>query len=141
MSKPSTIDRRREAPAVAPYEIRLAQDSRWALSEGSRFFEERSAVQDTLRKIASTAKGSIVAFDYFTSEVLESKALLMRSIRASLNAGGEPLKFGVDSTPPSRERVAELLQSCGLTVKEIRTFGDETNGKRSWGGFAVAVVK
>lgn len=34
------------------YESRLNADQRWALSEGSRHFEERSAVQDTLRTIA-----------------------------------------------------------------------------------------
>ena len=36
---------------VVPYEKRLDQDWGRALSEGSRFFEEKSAVQDTLRKI------------------------------------------------------------------------------------------
>lgn len=35
------------------YEQRLASDSRWALSEGSRHFEEKSAVFDALRKITS----------------------------------------------------------------------------------------
>ena len=54
--------------------------------------------------------------------------------------GGEPLKFGVDSTPPSRERLTELLQSCGLTRIEQRTLGQETEGKRAWGGFAIAAV-
>lgn len=34
------------------YESQLDNDPRWALSEGSRFFEEKSAVQDTLKKIA-----------------------------------------------------------------------------------------
>jgi hypothetical protein len=34
------------------YEARLNADPRWALSEGSRHFEERSAVQETLRRIA-----------------------------------------------------------------------------------------
>lgn len=34
------------------YETRLSTDPRWALSEGSRHFEDRSAVQDTLRRIA-----------------------------------------------------------------------------------------
>lgn len=108
--------------------------------EGVTPYLDRAAVEDTLRKIASTAAGSIVAFDYFTTEVLESGALMMRSIRASLNAGGEPLKFGIDSTPPSRDRVAELLNSCGLALIEQRTAGDETGGKRAWGGFAVARV-
>src|SRR4051794_12476907 len=34
------------------YEQRLDRDRRWALSEGSRHFEGKSAVQDALRKIA-----------------------------------------------------------------------------------------
>ena len=109
--------------------------------EGVTPYLDRVAVEDSLRKIASTAQGSLVAFDYFTSEVLKSKALLMRSIRASLSAGGEPLKFGVDSRPPSRERLAELLRSCGLSLSEQRTLGAETDGKRAWGGFAIAAVQ
>lgn len=109
--------------------------------EGVVPYLDAEAVKGTLRKIASTAKGSILAFDYFTSEVLESQDLTMRSVRASLSAGGEPLKFGVDSTPPSRDRVAALLESCGLVLIEQRTAGQEVGGKRSWGGFAVAEVK
>ncbi len=109
--------------------------------EGVMMYLDRESVEDTLRKIASTVKGSIVAFDYFTSEVLDSRALFMRTVRASLNSFGEPLKFGVDSTPPSRERVAGLLQSCGLTLVEQRTFGQETERKRAWGGFSTATVK
>jgi methyltransferase (TIGR00027 family) len=111
------------------------------LWEGVVPYLDQEAVNDTLRKIAGTAKGSIVAFDYFSSEVTESQALAMRSIRASLNAGGAPLKFGIDSTPPLREHVAELVQSCGLTLIDQQTMGQETNGKRAWGGFAVAEVK
>jgi hypothetical protein len=58
-------------------------------------------------------------------------------------AAGEPLTFGVDSTPPSRERLAELLRSCGLSLGEQRTLGveRETEGKRAWGGFATAIVE
>ena len=108
--------------------------------EGVVPYLDQETVKDTLRKIASTARGGILAFDYFTSQVLESQALSMRSVRASLSASGEPLKFGVDSTPPSRERVAELLQSCGLALIEQRTLGQETEGKRAWGGFAIEAV-
>ena len=109
--------------------------------EGVIMYLEREAAESTLRKIASTAGGSIVAFDYFTSEVLESQTLFMRTVRASLQSFGEPLKFGIDSTPPSRERLAELLQPCGLTLVEQQTLGQETEGQRAWGGFAIAVVK
>jgi hypothetical protein len=55
-------------------------------------------------------------------------------------AEGEPLRFGIDSTPPSRDRLAELLRSCGLALAEQRALGQETDGKRARGGFAVATV-
>ena len=41
--------------------------------EGVILYLDREAVEDTLRKIAGTARGSVVAFDYFTTEVLESQ--------------------------------------------------------------------
>lgn len=111
------------------------------LWEGVIMYLDREAVEDTLRKIASTARGSVVAFDYFTTEPLESHALYWRFARAGTKASGEPLKFGIDSTPPSSERLADLLQSCGLSLGEHRTLGKETAGKRAWGGFAIATVK
>jgi methyltransferase (TIGR00027 family) len=110
------------------------------LWEGVMTYLDREAVEATLRKIASTAKGSAVAFDYFTTEPLESRALYWRYARAGTTAAGEPLKFGIDSTPPSSARLAELLRSCGLSLGEQRTLGQETKGKRAWGGFAIAVV-
>jgi methyltransferase (TIGR00027 family) len=111
------------------------------LWEGVMIYLDREAVETTLRKIAGTAKGSVVAFDYFTTEALESHALYWRYARAGTRAAGEPLKFGIDSTPPSSERLAELLRSCGLSLGEQRTLGQETEGKRAWGGFATAIVK
>ncbi len=109
--------------------------------EGVTPYLDRKAVEDTLRKIASTAKGSVVAFDYFTTVPLESNGLYWRYGRAAVKAAGEPMKFGIDSTPPLHERIAELLQSCGLSLSEQRTLGQETAGKRAWGGFAIALVK
>ena len=111
------------------------------LWEGVMMYLDREAVEDTLRKIASIAKGSVVAFDYLTTEPLESQALYWRYARAGTRAAGEPLKFGIDSTPPSGERLAELLRSCGLSLGEHRTLGKEMEGKRAWGGFATAIVK
>lgn len=108
--------------------------------EGVTQYLDRTAVEDTLRKIAGCALGSVVAFDYFTTEVLESQSLHLRLVRASLQAGGEPLKFGIDSTPPSSRHLAELLQSCGLTLREQHILGKETAGERALGGYAIAVV-
>jgi methyltransferase (TIGR00027 family) len=111
------------------------------LWEGVTMYLDREAVEDTLRKVASTAHGSVVAFDYFTTEPLESRALYWRYGRATTKAAGERLKFGVDSTPPSRERLAELLRSCGLTLSDQRTLGEDTQTRRAWGGFATATVE
>jgi methyltransferase (TIGR00027 family) len=111
------------------------------LMEGVAPYLDRAAVEDTLRTVAGTAAGSIMAFDFFTTEVLESRSLSMRILRASLQAGGEPLKSGIDSTPPSRERVAELLCRCGLSLVEHRSVGTENEGSRAVGGFATALVK
>jgi methyltransferase (TIGR00027 family) len=111
------------------------------LLEGVIVYLDKQAVGTTLRKIASTAKGSVVAFAYFTTEPLESQALYWRYGRAMTKAAGEPLKFGIDSTPPSRERLAELLRPCGLSLAEQRTLGRETEGKRAWGAFTSASVR
>jgi len=111
------------------------------LWEGVMTYLDKEAVEATLRKVAGTAKGSVVAFDYFTTEPLESNAFYWRYARAGTRAAGEPLKFGIDSTPPSRERLVELLRSCGLSLVEQCTLGQETEGKRAWGGFATAIVK
>jgi methyltransferase (TIGR00027 family) len=110
------------------------------LWEGVIMYLDRQAVENTLRKIASTATRGVLVFDYFTIEPLRSPGLYWRYGRAATRAAGEPLRFGIDSTPPSRDRLAELLQSCGLALAEQRTLGQETDGKRAWGGFAVATV-
>ncbi len=110
------------------------------LWEGVTMYLDREAVVATLRKIASTAGGNVVAFDYFTDEAIASRAPYWRFARATTRAAGEPLKFGVDSTPPSRENLAALLRSCGLSLLEHRTLGQDTDAKRAWGGFATAVV-
>jgi methyltransferase (TIGR00027 family) len=111
------------------------------LWEGVMMYLDRAAVESTLRKIASLAQGSVLVFDYFTSEPLTSGALYWRFARATTSAAGETLRFGIDSTPPSRDRLVELLESCGLALIEQRTLGAETNGIRAWGGFAVATPR
>ena len=110
------------------------------LWEGVMVYLDKEAVERALRTIAGTARGSVVAFDYLTTEPLAAPALYWRYGRAMTRAGGEPLTFGIDSTPPARERLMELLRSCGLTLVEQRTLGQETHGRRAWGGFALAIV-
>src|SRR4051794_2638739 len=52
-------DDRTSAPT---YEVRLAREPRWALAEGSKFFEGKSAVQDTLRKITARLRELGIAY-------------------------------------------------------------------------------
>ena len=108
--------------------------------ESVTMYLDRKAVESTLRKIAGMAPGTVLAFDYFSAELLESRSLFMRYARAVINATGEPWKFGIDNTPPAKDRVAEFLESCGLSLEEQRNFGPETDRKRPPAGFATAIV-
>lgn len=110
------------------------------LWESVTMYLDREAVESTLRKIAGTAAGSVVAFDYFSAELIDSRSFFMRYARAVINAIGEPWRFGIDNTPPVRERVAALLESCGLALDEQRNFGPETDRTRAMAGFATAIV-
>lgn len=108
--------------------------------ESVTMYLERAAVEATLRKIAGTAPGTAVAFDYFSAGPIESRSPFWRYARAVIKATGEPWKFGIDNAPPVRDRVAEFLASCGLVLEEQRNFGAETDRKRAMAGFATAVV-
>ncbi len=110
------------------------------LWEAVTMYLDREAVESTLRKIAGTASGSVVAFDYFNADLIEAKGLFMRCARAVLNAIGEPFRFGIESTKPSSKYVAAFLESCGLSMEEQRNFGQETDRKPAVAGFTTATV-
>jgi methyltransferase (TIGR00027 family) len=108
--------------------------------EGVVMYLDRQSVEHSLERMASAAAGSAVAFDYVTTEPLESSGVYARYARAATKAAGEPLTFGIDSRPPVRDRVEELVASCGLHLAEHRAFGADTDGEPAWGGFAVATT-
>jgi methyltransferase (TIGR00027 family) len=109
--------------------------------ESVAMYLEREAVESTLRTIAGTAPGGALAFDYLSTRMVEGPSNpYWRYSRAWLKATGEPWKFGIDATPPIRDRVAALLESCGLQLEEHRTFGVETGSKEAMAGFATALV-
>jgi methyltransferase (TIGR00027 family) len=112
------------------------------LWEGVTPYLDRPAVESTLRKIASTAPGSAVSFDYFSNELLVDQSLFWRYARLVLNAVGEPMgSFGLAATPPpARKHAAAFVESCGLALEEHRNFGQETAEKHPQAGFLTAVV-
>jgi methyltransferase (TIGR00027 family) len=111
------------------------------LWEAVTMYLNRPAVESTLRKIAGTAAGSVVAFDYFSTELLQARSLFWLYARSVLKLIGEPMAtFGIDNTPPVKPRVAAFVASCGLTLEEQRNFGRECEDQGAPAGFAVAVV-
>ncbi len=101
---------------------------------------DRDAVLSTLRRIAGTAPGSALAFDYMSTSMIESGLPFMRYARAVVVYTGEPLRFGTDTTPPAAGRIAAFLEPCGLRLVEHRTFGAESPGRPAWAGFAIATA-
>jgi methyltransferase (TIGR00027 family) len=111
------------------------------LWEGVTPYLDRQAVESTLRKIAGTAPGGAVAFDYFSTELFQETSLFWRYARAALRAFREPMgSFGLDTSPPAREHAAAFLASCGLSLEEHRNFGEETAQSRPQAGFVTATV-
>jgi methyltransferase (TIGR00027 family) len=110
------------------------------LWESVTMYLDQAAVEATLRTIASTAPGSVVAFDYLSRQLIEGNSLYMRYARAWLSRTGETWRFGIDSTPPVRPRVAAFVANCGLELVEQRNFGHETERKRADAGFCAARV-
>jgi methyltransferase (TIGR00027 family) len=101
---------------------------------------DQEAVESTLRRISSTAKGSAVAFDYFHADLISSQSPYWRYIRVILNIIGEPFTFGFAATTPASKYMAEFLASCGLSMEEQRNFGPETVRQPALMGFTTAVV-
>ena len=108
--------------------------------ESVSMYLDPPAVEATLRKVASTAPGSAIAFDYVSATLLHSRSLFWRYVRVILRATGESWKFGIDGTPPARDRVAEFVARCGLRLVEQRDFGGEPGNGRAPAGFAIAEV-
>lgn len=110
------------------------------LWEAVTMYLDRASVEDTLRRIAGTAPGSVVAFDYFSAETITSGSPFMRYARAAAAFAGEPLTFGIDNTPPARERAKEFVAALGLNLEEHRNFGSESRWRQCPAGFVTAVV-
>jgi methyltransferase (TIGR00027 family) len=111
------------------------------LWEAVTMYLNLEAVQRTLSAVASTAEGSVVAFDYFATETLRSRSVFMRYARAATRFVGEPLTFGLDTTAPTRERITAFLAPWGLVPEEHRVFGRSTRRHPAPAGFITAVLR
>ncbi|HEY7418057.1 MAG TPA: SAM-dependent methyltransferase [Ktedonobacteraceae bacterium] len=110
------------------------------LWEGVTPYLDLEVVESTLRKIAGTASGSVVAFDYFNANLIESQSFTLRYTRNVLKAMGEPFRSGIKITTPVSKYMAEYLASFGLSMEEQHNVGQETDRKSPIAGFTSAVV-
>jgi hypothetical protein len=119
------------------------------LWESVCMYLDREAVESTLRDIAGTAPGNVVAFDYLAKELVESRSALMRYARAVLGALGEPWTFGIEAASPgdssrSPEQgpaaLVALLENCGLSLVEHQTVWQDARREAVAAGFVVAVA-
>jgi methyltransferase (TIGR00027 family) len=112
------------------------------LWESVTMYLDRPAVESTLRKIAGTAPGSAVAFDYFSLDHLADRSLFMRYARAAVKAFGEPFgTFGLDTSPPACEQAASFVASCGLSLEEHLNIDPDSAQHHPRGGFVTATVR
>jgi methyltransferase (TIGR00027 family) len=110
------------------------------LWEGVVYYLEEEAVHATLETIGSLASGSVVAFDYASREMVEgSGSLAFRMGKRSLEAIGEPLRFGISTVPPARKQVADLLAAHGLELERYEAWGEESGDRMPFGGMVAAV--
>jgi methyltransferase (TIGR00027 family) len=84
------------------------------LWEGVSPYLNESAVESTLRMVASVARGSAIAFDFNTRSIVEgrSDAFGSAETRRFVASRGEPLTWGIE---PSE--LAPFLQRQGLTLR------------------------
>jgi methyltransferase (TIGR00027 family) len=127
----------REKLRSAGFQVDLASFFLW---EAVTMYLTTEAVDDTLRKIAETAAGSVVAFDYVSSEAIERPSLYLRYSQAVMRAAGERWRFGIDTKPPARQHLRAILRSAGLSLEEQQDIGPQNGRRLPMGGFATAVV-
>jgi hypothetical protein len=106
---------------LVDYSRKLSQDRRWALSEGSRFFEGHSAVQDALRRIAQRLGELNVAY-----AVVGGMALFHHGYRRFTE------DIDILVTPESLAEIHRELEGRGYVrpFEKSRNLRDADNGVR-----------
>lgn len=96
---------------------------------------EEQVVRGNLQMMAqAVGKGSVIAFDYLSDDVVGGWA------SAVLRMFGEPLVFGIPTSPPAQEQARKFLKEEGFTLDAFRPYGAETEKKRPFGGMVAAIV-
>lgn len=111
------------------------------LWEGVTYYLDAETVHANLGAVGSAcASGSVIAFDYFSQEVIDGLGpLLLRYSVKLLQASGERLKFGVPTHAPALEQISNLVGTHRLKVERYEPLGAEGINEKPFGGLVVAV--
>ena len=109
------------------------------LWEGVTMYLDEDAVRSTLAHVEKLARGSRIAFDYLSRELVFGERPFF--VIGKLFSGtiklyyGEAFRFGISTRPPARDRVSTFFKGSGLALAEHERFGR----KVPWGGLVLAV--
>ena len=111
------------------------------LWEGVTMYLGEEAVNETLGHFANLAHGSLLAFDYFSGELIHAQppfGWIGPAMRFSLKLYySEDLHFGISTRAPAREPMARLLAEHGLELDRHQLTGEERVGRVTLGGLAL----
>lgn len=110
------------------------------LWEGVSYYLTEDAALATLDTMSSQcAKGSAIAFDYASKEIVDGVGpKSFQRLMKNLERAGEPWLFGVSTASPARERVAELLAEHHLALARYEPCGAESDEEQPFVGLVVA---
>lgn len=96
------------------------------LWESVSAYLDEDVVKDTLGKLAElSAKGSIIAQDFFSKAFIEKMKKLSATLRNSI-------LFGVDMSEDAGKPIEFLLQESGLTLTNLILYGEKGKTKKSF---------
>lgn len=105
----------------------------YVLWEGVTMYLPEDAIRSTLEQIAELAPGSMIAFDYFASELVAGEGAF-KFFKSWLNFSisltyGEHFIFGLPMQKQAQEDATAFLASTGLKMSRFEMVGE--NGKLS----------
>mmetsp|Transcript_17723 Transcript_17723/g.31618 ORF Transcript_17723/g.31618 Transcript_17723/m.31618 type:complete len:349 (+) Transcript_17723:54-1100(+) len=86
------------------------------LWEGVTMYLTADIVNLTLKKMTRCGSGSILVFDYLSSDTVNKQSLFYCVIRRLFEWIGEPLLFGIDMDPPAESHALPWLKEAGLRM-------------------------
>ena len=116
----------------------------FVLWEGVTMYLDDAAVDKTLAEVAGLARGSRIAFDFFSRELVFGRKPYMvmgKYMKYALKSFyGESMHFGISTAAPARQQVLDFFEGRGLEVESFESLGRESGRGTPIGGSIVAAV-